>query len=286
MAKFLESWGRALAERISVVAYEALFTGTNIPKRGASFIFADLDRLSPAAREVFGDFHDQVVTECGRGKVLNDPRRSLLRFDLLKALRQRGINRFDAWRVADSTEGSAPARFPVFLRDERGFLEQAPHLLHDEAAYRAAIAELHTSAEPIEHQIAVEFCETADERGVYHKYGAFAVGDTIVPRHLFFSRNWLVKDAEIGEAQMLAAELAFLDANPHVRALREIFRTAGIGYGRIDYSVVGGRIQVWEINTNPVLTPQFDRIPERRAVHERFVRMISAAFVALDQRKR
>lgn len=279
MAKFLESWGSALASRINVVAYEALATGTGIPRDDASIIFGDLDRLTPAARRVFGTFRDSVAAQRPPGRVLNDPQRSLLRYDLLKALHQRGINRFDVWRVDAE---SVPERFPVFLRDERGFLDVPPALLADEAAYRAALSDLRVRGEHLEHYLAVEFCDTADAEGIYHKYGAFAVGETIVPRHLFYSRDWLVKAADLAERDQLSAELAFVDANPHARALREIFRIAGIGYGRIDYAVVDGRIQVWEINTNPVLTTAFEPIAERRAVHERFARMIAAAFAEFD----
>jgi hypothetical protein len=31
----------------------------------------------------------------------------------------------------------------------------------------------------------------------------------------------------------------------------QIFQLARVQYGRIDYSTIGDRIQVWEINTNP-----------------------------------
>ncbi len=42
----------------------------------------------------------------------------------------------------------------------------------------------------------------------------------------------------------------YFKINPHEPELREIFRLAKIQYGRVDYSILNGTIQVWEINTN------------------------------------
>jgi hypothetical protein len=48
-----------------------------------------------------------------------------------------------------------------------------------------------------------------------------------------------------------AKEYEYLRDNPHEDLLREVFRLAEIDYGRVDYTVVGGRVQIFEINTNP-----------------------------------
>ena len=37
------------------------------------------------------------------------------------------------------------------------------------------------------------------------------------------------------------------------KQLREIFDLAQIEYGRIDYGMLDGKVQCWEINTNPGL---------------------------------
>ena len=74
-----------------------------------------------------------------------------------------------------------------------------------------------------------------------------------------------------------------METNPHERELREIFRLARIDYGKIDYAVLGDRLQVWEINTNPTLAPTPDRIvAERRAVLSQRVERIAAAFAEID----
>src|SRR5262249_42167607 len=53
---------------------------------------------------------------------------------------------------------------------------------------------------------------------------------------------------------------------PHRQALGEIFQAAGIEYGRIDYSVLDGRIVTWEINTNPTIAVPWVRLAESRKV--------------------
>jgi hypothetical protein len=280
---FLDSWGKALSGRVTIVTYEALFAGRPLPKDDATFIFSDLDRLSRPAREALGPYRERLVDACGAARVLNDPSRSLLRYDLLRMLHERGINRFDAWRAEDPP-GDPPPRFPVFVRDERGSIPTAPSLVNSAAMYEAAVREAADRGVPREHIVAIEHCDTRDGHGIYRKYGAFVVGERVVPRHVFFSLRWHVKDADLVLPAMLAEESAYLDANPHAAALRDIFRLAGIEYGRVDYTVHDGRLQVWEINTNPVLAHPRDKSPLRRDVHRRFASAIDAAFAAIDTR--
>src|SRR5262249_37550000 len=59
----------------------------------------------------------------------------------------------------------------------------------------------------------------------------------------------------------------YLEANPHRSWLAGLFQLAGIDYGRIDYSLLAGKPQIWEINTHPtvrkttpLLTSAFDEI--------------------------
>jgi hypothetical protein len=46
----------------------------------------------------------------------------------------------------------------------------------------------------------------------------------------------------------------FFNTNPHEAWIREMFAIAHIDYGRIDYGILNGKPQVWEINTNPMIT--------------------------------
>jgi hypothetical protein len=93
----------------------------------------------------------------------------------------------------------------------------------------------------------------------------------------------MVKLADLAEPAMIEEEVAFLESNPHADALRECARVAGISYGRIDYSLLDGRPQVWEINTNAMLASSISAaIPARRPVHLRFVEKIAEALAAFD----
>jgi hypothetical protein len=62
------------------------------------------------------------------------------------------------------------------------------------------------------------------------------------------------------------------------------FELAGIEYGRIDYGIKDGRIQVREINKNPTLVnpDQLDD-PTRGPLHQGFLLRPDAAFAELRQ---
>jgi hypothetical protein len=229
MVEFVQGWGRALAGQVAVRPYEEVLAGGELPE-GAVAIFSDLDRLKQEERAALAPLHAR------QARALNDPTRSMLRYELLRTLYAGGINRFNAWRP-----GETPERYPVFIRPESGFLDTGLPLL----AF---------GGEPPAGHIAAEFCDTADKEGVYRKYGAYVVGERIVPRHLFFSRNWFVKSTDLLGPAQVEEERAYVSSNPHAAQLLEVCRLARISWGRIDYALLEGRVQVWEINTNPLFS--------------------------------
>jgi hypothetical protein len=284
MRFFLETWGKHLAERVRIVTYESLVGGHELPQGdGESYIFTNfggIGRMGPRAQKQFGDLHNRLIESCGADKVHNDPARSLRRFDLLRHLHDRGVNSFNAYRV---TERGAAPRFPALVRHESQSIFEQPALAHDSDQYKAQLRGIKWRCGTLREFIAVEFCDTADANGLYRKYGAFVVGKRIVPRHIFFSRDWHIRNPDLAEPEMVAEELAYLDDNPHADALLECARLAGISYGRIDYGVLDGRPQVWEINTNAALVnPPGGDLPQRAPVHERFVEKFTEALAALD----
>jgi hypothetical protein len=101
----------------------------------------------------------------------------------------------------------------------------------------------------------VEFCDTRRSDRIYRKYAAFLVGEVLIPRHVFFGMDWNVQHDEELQAEPRHAEeeRRYLEDNPHADQLREIFAIANIRYGRVDYGLLDGRIQTWEINTNPTV---------------------------------
>jgi hypothetical protein len=129
----------------------------------------------------------------------------------------------------------------------------------------------------------VEYLNAANAEGIHHKYAAFRVGDRIVPRHLLFSRKWVLKYPDLHDGDKIPREMEYLEKNPDQEALREIYETARIEYGRCDYSVINGRIQVWEINTNPILLrPHSEYEPDQMPKQDYFAKQIRPAFEAVN----
>jgi len=180
--------------------------------------------------------------------LLNNPGRVLLRYELLRMLHAKGRNRFNVHRPARAFR---EARFPVFLHSMQ---HEGP--LSPIVSNRLALARwLFRRVRPRRWNklIVEEFCNVATPEGLYSKYGAFNMGGQIVPRHLFFGKNWCLKDTEILGLDEIVEFQTYLRENPHEEQLKEIFALSGIDYGRIDYAFYEGRLQVWEINTNPMI---------------------------------
>jgi hypothetical protein len=282
MGAYLETLGKSLATRLKILSYERLFSGQAITLPRATYIFTSiglpLGSYQPPSptRLLVARLREALINRHGPASVLNDPMSSLRRHALLRTLHERGINRFAAHRANALPD---TARFPLFLRREAGAQWTKIPLLHNRREYAAALAGM---AAP-DGLLAVEFCDTRDGQGIYRKYGAFVIGDHIVPRHLFFSRDWMVKTADLKSAAQLAEELDYINSNPHAEALQEISRLAQIGYGRIDYAIHSGRVQVWEINTTPsLISPPGPDDALRREAHERFAAAFATALDRID----
>jgi hypothetical protein len=279
---FLETSARPLVGRVAVVAYEMLLAGrVELPEREGTTIFTNLGtirRMEPQARATIQALHDRLVEMRGAGRVLNDPARSLLRYDLLRLLHDRGINAFNVYRTDGPVEG---LRYPAFIRHELRSQFKELTLAQNPQQYGALLNGITWQQGTRADLITVEFCDTVSPDGLYRKYGAFVVGGRIVPRHVFVSRSWSVRNVDMVDPAHLAAELDYLDTNPHEIALLECARLAGISYGRIDYSLREGRPQIWEINTNAAfVSPQ--AATERQAGLEKFVANFAGAMTALD----
>jgi hypothetical protein len=255
---YLESYGTPLRGTIVPVHYEDLLDDCD--PVDATYCFADLELLTPDQLSRASQVREHLLA---RGcVVLNDPATTLRRFDLLRALHAAGTNPFTVYREHESLE---QCRFPVFVRCEHDHYGRRTALLHSAEEVGRAIRALRAVEPELGDLLVVEFSDTADPEGVYRKYAAFMVGDAIVARHLLFSDDWQVKDPNLRDEVRIQEEREYVATNPHERQLRPIFELAGVEYGRIDYSVRDGRIQVWEINTNPtILRPARLKPPTRK----------------------
>lgn len=246
----------------------------------ATYVFADIERLAPWQAERAAEAWQALSEMRSPVRLLNHPTRSMRRFELLRTLHERGINRFDVYRL---TEARWPARYPVFLRRENDHGGPISPLLGSRDELVVAIAELDRRGQSRDGIIVTEFCDTADVRGVYRKYGAFVVGERVIPKSVQFSQRWVQKNRDLQGEAFAREECEYLERNPHEVEVREIFRLARIDFGRMDYAIADGRIQVWEINTNPMIVPAASRVrPERAAASELLSRRLVAALAELE----
>jgi hypothetical protein len=168
---------------------------------------------------------------------------------LLTRLYRDGLNRFRPARLDDLVG----LRYPVFLREANQHTGSLSPLLSDEVALRRYVEVLRRKGYRSNELMAVEFLDTA-VAGQYRKYSAFCVAGTVLPRHAQVSDTWMVKSGsrEISD-RVATEENRYLLDNPHAAQLAPVFALAGIDYGRVDYALVDGTVQVWEINTAPTI---------------------------------
>jgi len=251
-------------------------------------VFADIERLSWDERRRAAALWSRLESAPGVHRILNHPTRSLCRYELLRALARRGWNDFDVYRLS---EGRMPARYPVFLRNEDDHGGATTSLLRSPGELEAAV-EQHRAEERLrDGTLIVEYCDTTAADGLTRKYGALRVGPHILPRHVFIGRGWMLKSTTdsdgVPREEMARIERAYMADNPHAAQLMARFELAGIEYGRIDYGVRGGRVQVWEINTNPtVFLPAHFQDPVRGPLHRAFAARLRDALSDLGMASR
>lgn len=236
----------------------------------ATYIFSDVERMAPQAKVLAARIW-MALERSGRPvRLLNHPIRCMRRPELLRSLFERGINDFNAYpaqRLPDAL------RFPVFLRSAHDHLGPRSDLIHDAATLDAEIARLEADGIPRRECLVVEFCDTRDAHGIYRKFDALISDGTIVPTDAYFSSRWAVKwqnnrifDGHVPSAASLTREeIEHVSGHRHCEALRQAIAPTHIGYGRIDYGLLGDRVQIWEINTNPDLLMTATNAPEMLA---------------------
>ena len=278
VTSFLRTWSNRVGDAFRIVPYEFFSTIKGI--RPGAFIFSDIDRLQPKQVRDVERFCDLIATEFDPALILNHPRGLLQRRELLQMLWEKGINQF---RVFPLDYRGDDICYPAFMR----FANQhnpASGLLRNADERRLAAEKLLSSTDgDITQAIIIEFCDTIGADGLYRKYSAFRIGDQIVPGHVLFSPNWITKDSP--PEPLREEERSYLAENPHREELRQIFDLAGITYGRIDYGLRAGKIQVWEINLNPTLIQEREKYAtDKLALKQQLVDKLSDAFLDVHSR--
>jgi hypothetical protein len=226
--------------------YRKLLGSSQLPR--ATYIFTDLDRIPlfwlRLAAQVWRQLRD-------RGQhVLNDPARVLSRYGLLRRLHAAGFNRFNAYRAEDT---GLPARWPVFLHCQGDPLGRASGLIHSPEALRRTVDRAVAAGLPIASLLIIEHAAEETRPGLYRRYGCFRVGPARFAHLCVDASDWAAQESRPGltPPDLEAEERRILRDDPWGPALAPAFDIAGIDYGRADFGLVGGRPQLYEIDTNP-----------------------------------
>jgi hypothetical protein len=247
LGPYLRDWGSTLGPQLEAIEYGEISSWRELPS--ATYVFSQLEAMNPAQRAEATHLWDRLAHGPARVRLLNDPRRALGRYDLLRMLHERGINEHRAYRLREAYR----ARLPVFLRRDRTHWG-VTRLIRSRSELVRGLVWTARRGWPMDQLLVVEFTETVDAEGLYHKYGAFYVDGRVVPRGLAFKPEWMVKVADRPQTpnwRHVELEREYLETNPHASWIRDVFAASSIDYGRIDYSMRGDRPVIWEINTNP-----------------------------------
>jgi hypothetical protein len=266
------------APSVEVVTYDQLIRSRRVP--AATYIFTDFDRLSPTDLELASLLYLQLKS--AGLKVLNNPARVKKRYALLRALHDAGRNDFNVYRA----EEPLPAlRFPVFIRRMNGHGYPCTGLLESRHEVDRALQIEVDSGNPPEYLMIIEYAGEPVKPGLYRKLSTFRFGDTLSAFICGHDDTWLVKQGKLGIAgeDLYQDELRIVRDDPHAEQLQTAFGIANIEFGRADYGFYQGRLQVFEINTNPhIPAPAPHPSPHRaEAMKISWARIISC-FHALD----
>lgn len=229
-----------------VMSYETLFDARGLVR--ATYVFTDMDRLSPSDLMRAGRCFRQLQA---RGiRVSNDPARFHSRAGLLRRLYRLGINGFNAYRVEENCK---PGRWPVFLRAEGAHGYPVSDLLHNPREIAAAVSRALNRGIPLSALIVIEYAAEPVQPGLFRKLSLFHIGGQSVAHTCVHEDRWIVKYGKKGIAseELYRDELRIVTDNPYWPGLQRVFEVGAIDYGRVDFGLVGGKVQVYEINTNP-----------------------------------
>ena len=278
ISSFFNTWGRALSKRVKIIPYEKLSRKNTISQ--GTYIFSDLDLLNENQLCFIKKIIGQAQKYPESFQILNEPFVSLNRIQLLNKLNECGINSFRCYSLIQKPQN---VKFPVFIRKGKGHKGKLSDLINDEFELEEKSAEAINEGFQEDDIIISEFIDTADENKIYRKYSAFIVGNTLIPRHIFFSNKWMVKGARLTEQFMIEEELEYIKNNPHEKFLHNVFNIAGMRYGRVDYSLKNGCPVIWEINSNPMIASSSSlKKYKRKLIHELFVTQFITIIDELD----
>lgn len=247
------------APRIVTRTYDKILLETELPK--ATYVFTDVDRMTASERIQAGRLYRRLVASgC---QVFNDPGRVATRFPLLRSLYRAGINKFNVYLIDEVVD---PMRFPVFLRvanDHRGPLTD---LIPNQETLKRAIDALVQIGYPPSELIVIEYAAEPIRPGIFRKLSVFKAGGRLLPHPCVHDVGWNIKlgRAAVATTELYEEELEIIKSNRFAEQMKPVFEIAGVDFGRVDFGIVDGRPSVYEINTNPQISPPSPHpVPQR-----------------------
>lgn len=258
-------------------SYRKLFSRWRLPR--AVYIFTDFDRLHPWQIELAARLRQRLL-EQGM-TVLNDPGRFVPRAALLKRLNREGINSFTCWLPV---EGEMPERYPVFLRTIHAHRGIESDLLHNEAEAMAALEHALSNGRVLCDLVFVEYAaEAQPDSGKFRKHACYGVNGTMIRALTVTDDGWVAKFGTIGAAteEDYAHDLAEHKNYPHEALMKRVFELSGVDFGRVDFGIVGGRPEIYELNCNPYIKwvqshPSQTRLEADRIIREQLLDALCA----------
>lgn len=240
-----------LLRSVAPIPYPDLLMRDAVPR--GTYVFGDMERLGDAGLVMASDLY-RALREAPGCRVLNDPARVRFRYGLLRALNEAGLNGFDTYRADGFPR---PKRFPVFVRSEAAHDAPVSALIEDQAVLDATLADLERRGQPLRGLIVIEYAAEPAAEGVFRRYGTFRVGERVLLDNVVSEDSWNVKHGKPGLAteEMYRQDARLIAENAYADTLARAFDLGGIDYGRADFGLVGGRPQIYEINTNPYIGP-------------------------------
>lgn len=262
---------------MQTLTYDRAFRRLQVP--GGTLVFTDFDLLTDFELDAAGAIAAAAKAAGPVVRVLNTPSAALERAAMLRHLHSRGLNAVEVTRIEDEK----PRRYPVFIRLQGGCERPDTGLLHTEEEYQGALDALRAEGRSLRGRIAVSYEAAPDAAGHFRKFGAFRVGDHIVPQHILRGTGWYVKRSDkTADDAFAEEELAYVRDNPHKDTLLKLFDAAGYQYGRADYTIRNGEVVLFEINSNPSY-PNLTRAWKHRSTrHQILMERLDAAFRSID----
>jgi len=189
-----------------------------------------------------------------------------------------GVNSFGIWRAED---GVIPDRYPVFLRTNAAHRGVLSALIHNADDAISELERLIDESYPVKDLIFVEYCAEPLANGTFIKHSVYRVGERLIPSTSVLDVDWVAKHGRNGLAteDILLRENEIIRRNQYAGEVGSVFEAANIEYGRADFSIVKGKIEIYEINTNPMINIGTDhwspiRRESLRIVREKYLEAI------------